>query len=147
MPWRCGECTRFWGCGDWARKACPLCRLRQAERIILSRIIADLVVRKRILQFIGSEDTVRPLPQLCFLGTARNCRCHFCRLPAASFDDSILQRLARKTGRGRAVAARWVHICSHAQRHGGAAWRPQDLERDARRGPVWTRTARQSFTI
>ena len=51
---------------------------------------------------------------LCSLGTARSCRCNFrCRRPTDRCgDDFIFDRLARNCGRGRAVAARWVHVLS-----------------------------------
>ena len=112
MAWRCDCCTRYWG---YCHKGCPLCKLRLAVRIFLRRMIPDTVVRELILHFIGSKATVKKLPltSLCFLGTPRNCRCNRCRNPTVYFnDDPILRRLARKTGRGRAIASRWVYLLS-----------------------------------
>jgi hypothetical protein len=111
MAWRCDGCTRYWG---HCRKVCPLCRLRVAVRIVFRRRIPDAVVRKSILQFAGSYATCVPLPRrsLCLLGSPRNCRCSGCRSPADPRGDRILLRLARKAGRGRAVASRWVHLLS-----------------------------------
>ena len=119
MAWRCVHCDHFWG---RRHKSCPLCALRWAVRLMLRRAIADVETRKVILAFLGSKATVRS-PRgrfLCFVGTARNCRCNNCRIPVCQRDDSILDRLARKCGRGRAVAARWVHLLSGAAaQHGG----------------------------
>ena len=111
MAWRCDGCTRYWG---YCHKGCPLCKLRLAVRMILRRRIPDAVARELILDFVGSKETVAPLPRrsLCFLGSPRNCRCNGCRTPAGRRDDRILQRLARKAGRGRAFASRWVHLLS-----------------------------------
>ena len=111
MAWRCDGCTRCWG---HCRKACPLCNACVFVRMLLRRSLPAIATRELIHDFVGSNGNVRPLPKrsLCLLGTARNCRCHGCRTPDGRHDDCILQRLARKCGRGRAVAARWVHLLS-----------------------------------
>ena len=111
MAWRCDGCTRYWG---HCRKACPLCNARVVVRMLLRRSLPAIATRELIHDFLGSKGNVRPLPKrsLCLLGTARNCRCNHCRIPAERQDDRILHRLARKCGRGRAVAARWVHLLS-----------------------------------
>ena len=112
--WRCERCTRYWG---RCHKVCPLCKLRLDERIILRRKIQEAGVEKRILDFVGSYSQVHPLGNrrmLCDVGTFRNCRCKRCRLPKelVSPYDRLLDHLARKNGRGRAQAARWVHLLS-----------------------------------
>ena len=110
MAWRCDGCTRYWG---HCRKACPLCNARVVVRMLLRRSLPAIATRELIHDFLGSKGNVRPLPKrsLCRLGTARNCRCNHCRIPAERQDDRILHRLARKS-RGRAAAARWVHLLS-----------------------------------
>ena len=136
MAWRCDGCTRCWG---YCRKGCPLCKLRLAVRMILRRRIREAVARELILDFVGSKASVAPLPRrsLCFLGSPRNCRCNGCRTPAGRRDDRILQRLARKAGRGRAFAARWVHLLSGtvALRAGHGILHGMLLAADCGRGP------------
>ena len=137
MAWRCDCCTRYWG---YCHKGCPLCKLRLAVRIFLRRMIPDTVVRELILHFVGSKATVKKLPlaSLCSLGSPRNCRCHHCRSPAGHFyDDPIMQHLARKAGRGRAFASRWVHLLSGtvALRAGHGILHGMLLAADCGRGP------------
>ena len=97
------------------------------------------MARELILDFVGSKETVAPLPRrsLCFLGSPRNCRCSGCRTPAGRRDDRILQRLARKAGRGRAFASRWVHLLSGtvALRAGHGILHGMLLAADCGRGP------------
>ena len=113
MVWRCHGCQRYWG---HCRKACPLCNTRLLVRMLLRRKVTELGARKLMLHFLWKRASVRLVPRgsLCYFGTPRNCRCNACREPppVGHRDDRILGRLARKQGRGRAVASRWVHLLS-----------------------------------
>ena len=115
MAWRCASCSRYWG---RCRKACPLCNARMVARMLLRRKLPAATAIELIHDFAGLKGRVHVLPKgpLCSLGTARSCRCNFrCRRPTDRCgDDFIFDRLARNCGRGRAVAARWVHVLSGA---------------------------------
>ena len=117
MAWRCASCSRYWG---RCRKACPLCNARIVARMMLRRKLPAATTIELIHDFAGLKGRVHVLPKgpLCSWGTARSCRCNFrCRRPIdlhgdVCEDDFIFDHLARKCGRGRAVAARWVHVLS-----------------------------------
>ena len=129
MAWRCDGCKRYWG----------YCKMRLALLMILRKRIPDAVALELILDFVGSKATVSPLPRRspCFSGGPRNCRCNGCRTPDGRRDDRILQRLARKAGRGRAFASRWVHLLSGtvALRAGHGILHGMLLAADCGRGP------------
>ena len=108
MAWRCAECTRYWG-RRW--KLCPLCREIFEKKLCLLKLAPGglpLIVCNMIGLFLGTNLKPAPLPRcsLCGYGTALNCRCSCCR----HVNARIAERLAKKGGRGRAVAARWVHL-------------------------------------
>ena len=112
MTWKCATCSRHWG-RCW--KICPLCKEIFEKKLCLLKLAPGKLpfpARGRIGRFLGTNLTVLPLPKhsLCHEGTAFNCRCSRCR----HVDPRIVIYLGRKTGRGRAVAARWVHLLARA---------------------------------
>ena len=96
--------------------------MRTDQKILLHIFFrrAGAEVRDLIKDFAGLKMRVEPLPRstsLCGVGGPRNCRCSLCRAPAYADgarrgDDAVLYHLARKAGRGRAIAARWVYLLS-----------------------------------
>ena len=96
---------------------CPLCRVHMTTRMALTRRIPhDMSIHRRVLDYMGSRPRVLPIRQCsqCWRGTAKSCRCLRCRAPLADSWRawSLLARLGRKNGRGRAIAARWVYLLS-----------------------------------
>ena len=106
MAWQCAGCSRFWG---YRHKRCPLCNIRMAMRMLLRRNVGDVAARMHILGFVGTAQTVLPLPKgltMCTSinqrrGTPRCCRCSRCKAPVGGQEDLVLLNLARKAGRGR----------------------------------------------
>ena len=112
MAWRCATCSRHWG-RRW--EICPLCREIFEKKLCLLKLAPrrlPFIVRNMLGRFLGTSLPAPPLPKrsLCREGTALNCRCARCR----HVDTRIVLHLAKKVGRGRAVAARWVHLVALA---------------------------------
>ena len=111
MAW-CATCSRHWG-RRW--ESCPLCREIFEKKLCLLKLAPrrlPFIVRNMLGRFLGTSLPAPPLPKrsLCRFGTALNCRCARCR----HVDTRIVLHLAKKVGRGRAVAARWVHLVALA---------------------------------
>ena len=116
----CSGCSRYWGrrwkhyhlCHDIAaKKRCFLFWSRQFP----------VIVRNIIGHFAGYGlrlSIPAPLPRgcsLCLLGSPKNCRCYRWRhVRDTRGNVPVVARLRRKGGRGRAIAARWVHLLALA---------------------------------
>ena len=109
MAWQCTKCSRFWG---RCRRTCPLCLAISERQLCLLKLATSArlpnEVRIMIGESLGVFRPLLPLPKLslCRYGSPLNCRCADCRHVA----PYIFTRYSTKYRRGRAVAARWVHM-------------------------------------
>ena len=109
MAWQCTKCSRFWG---RCRRSCSLCLAIAERQMCLLKLAASARLPNEARIMIGESLGVflpaLPLPKqsLCTYGSPLNCHCADCRHVVAY----IVRRYSKKCRRGRAVAARWVHM-------------------------------------
>ena len=112
MAWECQTCTRWWG---RSRSYCPLCNEVKRRQRCVARLLPD----QYLCRFIGSflQFYIAPLVKasMCRVGTALNCRCAKCKHGPGH--THIVLSLSRKCNRGRATAARWIHLLTYLVRH------------------------------